>query len=162
MKNQLLEIPWESFHKDLSTLSSLVSSTQKQETFQTSWTSDPFVIFPINICRYPCSNSKISSHCIIAWPYIRPISRTLPFPTHYWMSLIARFLGKRSHWLGNVRSPLSHVPIWFPKWFSQATLSDSLRMFPAGKWISFCLSPSLSSLLLCDNIRTSTSDNGPS
>lgn len=78
MKNQVLEIPWESFPKDLSTLSSLVCSNEKQETFQTFWTSDLFCSFPINTCKPPCSNSKISSHCIIAWPYIIPVSRTLP------------------------------------------------------------------------------------
>ena len=46
MKNQVLEIPWESFSKDLSTLSSLVCLNEKQETFQTFWTSDLFVVFP--------------------------------------------------------------------------------------------------------------------
>lgn len=71
------------------------------------------------------------------------------------MNWIGCSLGKRSHWLRNVRSPLSYLPIWFPEWSSKATLTDFFRMLPADKWISFCFSLILSSCLLCDNIRTS-------
>lgn len=92
---------------------------------------------------------------MIAWPYVIPISRALTFPTHYRVSWVGCSLGKKSHWLINISSPLSYLPIWFPKWSSQATLTDSLRKFPADKWVSFCLSPDLSSCLLRDNIRTS-------
>lgn len=100
---------------------------------------EPLTLLQFFPSTYSSIHASIKkSHHIIAWPRFRPICRTLLFPTHYWMNLLACVLGRRRFcWLRNVRTPLSPVPIRFPRWFSQATLNDCLGMFPASMWIRF-------------------------